>query len=180
MLGGLGFVLAALFSMASTIGLGGVFVVMAWVQVLEMRAANGRCRVPAALYAFTASVCVDLLVFIGIIIASCNSVAISRNFPDLLDYKLFGVILVDAVWFFSLVVSFCFLIVSIVLVRRESGPGIRIMKIGSRILFITSLLGLIGIIAWLPGAPWYQSTVLSPQTVYAAVQRDNPMPQYYS
>lgn len=149
MLGGLGFVLAALFSTVSTIGLGGVFVAIAWVKVLEMRTASAQWSIPVALYALSASVLVDPIgVFVDL-----------RFFPlDLLPSReMFGIFLFYVVWSLTLIVSFSFLIACMVLVRRESGPGIRVMQIGSRVLFFTSLLGLIGIIVWLPGAPWYQS-----------------------
>jgi hypothetical protein len=167
MLGGLGFALAALFSTVSTVGLGGVFVGLAWAQVVEMRAASAHWRTPVALYTFTAAVLVDIIGFIAVAVI-----------PLRLRYReIIGVALFRVVWSSSLMVSFIFLIACMVLVRRESGPGIRIMRIGAKILLVTSLLGLIGIIAWLPGAPWYRSTVYSPQTVNAAVQRDSSVSQ---
>jgi hypothetical protein len=52
---------------------------------------------------------------------------------------------------FAIAGSFASLLVTLVLVRQNSGPGTRVVTIGSKILLVLALLGFVGIIVGLPG-----------------------------
>jgi hypothetical protein len=127
----------------STIGLGAVFIFLGWVFVVVNGATNRRWRIPAALYALSAAVGIELT---GLIVLS--------HLPYYMtDQEILGFKLVSFVWSCFLIVSFGLVLLSVVLARRESGPASLILRSASIILSFVGALGFVGIILGLPGMP---------------------------
>jgi len=144
---GLAVGLPELFIAVVSIFVGVPTVLIAWVDIINERVTANNWRIPTALHAFTASVLMYL--------ASLFS---SRIIPsELLHDSTAGVRSVQYVMACFIICGFIFLIISMVLVRRNSGPGTRVLKIGSKVLVVIALLGFIGIIGCLPQAPWNQN-----------------------
>ena len=138
------FGLPEIFVAVFSILIGGVFVAMAWKDVVRVYVTTANCRPPTALYAFTTSVFMYLM--------SLGSFVLIPD--DILYYRHFaGLQISDCVLSLFVACGFLFLIISIVLVRRNSEPGTRMVAIGSKALFVISLLGFIGIIAGLLAKP---------------------------
>jgi hypothetical protein len=110
---GLNFAIPAEFVSFSTIGLGTLFVLRALFIVLFDRIKGKQWRGPTALIPFTASVGVA---FIGL-------VALEHIPYELLDSKILSLNLVSFVWSCFLIGSLAFVLLSVVLLRWDSGPA---------------------------------------------------------
>jgi len=130
---GLNFAIPAEFISFSTIGLGTLFVLRALFIVLSDRIKGRQWRVPIALIPFTASVGVA---FIGL-------VALKHIPYEQLDSKILGWNLVSFVWSCFLIGSLAFVLLSVVLVRWDSGPAKHIVQMGSITLLVVAVLGFI-------------------------------------
>lgn len=122
--------------MAGTALFGGMFVMAAWLDVVRKRATTADWRIPTSLYPFTVSVILHPIAFIWL-----------SSLPDGHQH----VILTNSVMLFAIAGSFASLLVTMVLVRQNSGPGTGIVAIGSKILLVLALVGFVGIIVGLPG-----------------------------
>lgn len=132
----------AFFMTLWTIYLGGASVLLVSGIVLYKRW-EGRCKViPLALYMLSVAVCVAL---IG---ESLGDVPY-----DIRNKVVLGTSLQAAAEITYLVVSFIFLILSLVYLRGYRGPGRRILQIGSTVLVVIQCLGFIAIVLGLPGMP---------------------------
>ena len=132
----------AFFMTLWTIYLGGASVLLASGIVLYKRW-EGSCKViPLALYMLSVAVCVAL---IG---ESLGDVPY-----DIRNKVVLGTSLQAAAEITYLVVSFIFLILSLVYLRGYRGPGRRILQIGSTVLVVIQCLGFIAIVLGLPGMP---------------------------
>jgi hypothetical protein len=140
---GFNFGIPAMFITMLTIVMGGLFVLVAWTNALTERIANGHWSIPTALYAFTASVGLEL----------AGHVVLSDIPYGMTDREVLGVSLVALIWSCFLLASFILLLVSMALVRRNSEPGKRIVQAGSKVLLVIAILGFIGIVMGLPGMP---------------------------
>jgi hypothetical protein len=134
---GFDFGIPALFVTVGTIGLGGPFVLMAWADTARALATKDVRKVPPALYAFTASVCTDVL---GLVVLSVIPF-------DLRNQHIWGARLAPCVYSLFIISSFVFVIISLVLVRRDSGAVKDFVQNGSRALFALDLLGFIWFVA---------------------------------
>jgi len=115
---------------------GSVFALIAWLNVISGWGTTGRRRVPAALWALTASVCLDLVAYPVL-------TAIPERWQD---YEILGAGLVKVAWVLLLTAAFACVIGSMVLLRRYSGPGEGTLRAGSRGLFVVYVLGLSSIV----------------------------------
>jgi hypothetical protein len=129
--------LPAMFITLFTIGLGGLFGLLAWTSVSRERITLARRKIPAALHAFTASVGVELmgLIFLWTI----------PN--DATDHEIFGTNLVSFIWCCFLIAGFVLLLLSMVLVRVNGGDRDGFVKAGSTALFVIAVLGFIWFIS---------------------------------
>jgi hypothetical protein len=116
--------------------LGFIFLLITWPDVASVQVISPHKRIPTALYAFTASVLLDM---IGVV---CGF-TISHDLPD--DRP--GMWLKGYVLPLLLVGAFVFLIISMVFVSRDSWLGKKDLEVGSKALFVIAMLGLIWFIA---------------------------------
>jgi hypothetical protein len=131
--GGFAFFFPALFVTVGTIGLGSLFASMAWAGIVRASATTEHWRIPAALYAFTSAVFLDLI-----------GLAVLWLIPsDLLNYEVIGAPLSHLVWSLFLVASFVFVTISMVLARKNVEPAKDAVKSGSRALFVIDVLGFV-------------------------------------
>jgi len=140
---GLYFAIPAEFVSFSTIGLGTLFVLRALFIVFSRRIKGKQWRVHIALIPFTASVGVA---FVGL-------VALKHIPYDLQDSKILGWNLVSFVWSCFLVGSSALVLLSLVLVRRDSGPTRHTVQTGSIVLLTVDVLGFLLFILAQPGMP---------------------------
>jgi len=130
---GFNFGIPASFITVCTIGLGGLFVLIAWAKVIHEQVASGRRSVPLSLYTFTVSVLLDLLAL----------VVLSAIPFDLRNREILGVLFPQCVWSLFLIASCVLLIITVARVRKDSGPGRGSVQAGSTIVLVTSVLGFI-------------------------------------
>jgi hypothetical protein len=134
---GFNFGVPATFVTYLTIGLGTLFVLRALFIIIRDRIKGKQWRVPAALIPFTASVGIE---FIG-------TVVLSRIPYHLLQSRILGWNLVSFVWSSFLIGSFAFVLLSVVLVRWDSGPAKHTVQMGSTTLLVVAVLGFIWYVA---------------------------------
>jgi len=127
MLGLMGAALLRVLIFGWTFLLGGLFLLLAWANVLAERATNGRWYIPKALFAFTVAVFLNILGYI------C--------FYDS-RFNLLNILLCSLLMMTSLV----FAIISMVLVRRDPFRGTGIVRIGSGALILFESLGFLSCI----------------------------------
>jgi hypothetical protein len=140
---GLNFGIPVYFMTLWTTDFGVVMSLLAWVIVLY-KYWKGHCKIiPLALYMFTVAVCVDLV----------GSHVLSVVPYDIRNRVVLGTSLQSAAETAYLVVSFIFLILSLVCLRGYRGPGRRILQVGSVVLVVIQSLGFISIVLTLPGMP---------------------------
>jgi hypothetical protein len=128
---------AASFLMVGCGALGGIFVVWAWADVVDSKwRANKKWNIPTALYPFTISIVLDWVAFTYL-----DSAAV-RHVPEEQ---------VTVFLFLFVFANFAFLFVTAVMVRRNSGPGTRLIAVGSKILVVVSIVCLVVMILGIPG-----------------------------
>lgn len=129
--------LASSLLMLSTAVVGGMFVLWAWVDVVvsRWRTKNG-WKIPTALYPFSILVVWDSTAF-----AYLGSAAV-RQLPAQES---------EALCLFLVVASFVFLLAAAIIVRRNSGPGKRLVAVGSKILVVISIVCFVIMILGIPG-----------------------------
>jgi hypothetical protein len=116
-----------------TISVGGCFALAAWTMTGDESGDACPRKIPMSLLAFTASVSTDLVGF-----------AIVVALHLMKDSFLYGVSLEQPVWQTALVLSFMLLLVGMVLLRRDASSAVRrVVKIGSIVVLIVNLLGLV-------------------------------------
>jgi hypothetical protein len=123
---GLGLLREFLFGLA--LFLGGLFLLLAWANVLLERITNGHWYIPKALFAFTAAVLLNILGY------SC--------LYYWYQYSLLSIIVCSL----PMIASFVFVIVSMVLVRQDPYRGTGIVQIGSWALIALESLGFLSCI----------------------------------
>jgi hypothetical protein len=129
---GLSFSVPVLIMALCTVALGGLCVAMAWVEVIHERVGNASWRIPNALHALTAAVFLDAI--------ELDSGWSSPG--DLLHVS-------DYVCVLLVVVSFVFVVISVVLGAKGSDPGTRIVKTVSKALVVIDAFCLMLMIAGL-------------------------------
>jgi hypothetical protein len=140
---GLNFGIPVYFMTLWTIDFGRVMSFLAWAIVLYKYWKDRRKIIPIALYMFTAAVCVALVGY-----------HVAWELPyDIRNKVVLGTSLQSAAKTAYLVVSFTFLILSLVCLRGYRGPGRRILQIGSIVLIVIQCLGFIVIVLTLPRMP---------------------------
>jgi hypothetical protein len=118
-----------------TIGLGGVFALIAWQNVFSEWRKTGRWSTSAAMHTFSAAVYLPLICYL--LLASTS--------PLLQDRYLRNIPFAAIAQLSVLVTSFVLVIFSLVLLRWDSSRGRGAILTGSRALFGIDVLGFIGI-----------------------------------
>lgn len=122
--------------MLSTLVIGGMFVPSSWLEVIESkRSADGSSKIPTALYPSSMLVAWDLIAFIYL------------DSDAVMQLHVWRVV----IWLSVLTISLCFLASTRFLVRRNSGPGTRMVSLGSKILVMISIPCVLLMILGLPG-----------------------------
>jgi hypothetical protein len=116
-----------------TASVGGLFLLMAWTSVLLDFMKNARRGIPMSVYLFTGGVFLELT---WIVMMKTQSFYLQVHF-------LLGMEMATVLWWGLTVSSLALLIISIILVRREAGPGRLATKIGSGTLVAGFALALI-------------------------------------
>jgi len=134
MLRGLDYAVPAIFVSVCTIGLGGLFLIVAWcVAISDNSKEIGLYRYPSALYIYTASVFSDLL---GMFVLSVM--------PDEWEqYYILGTRLRLCIYTIFMLISFVLVFVSLILLRRRNGRVRGVLMIGSIVLLAVNVLGLV-------------------------------------
>jgi hypothetical protein len=135
---GLRFAFPAIVTTLSTIYVGGLCLLIAWLRVGFDSEYKGYRRIPASLLVFTASVCANLAGWCVIKAFSNDSGA--NNFGD---REVFGIALKQCIWSLFLTISFICLLACMVVARRESYLGKRVLQFGTVVLLIVNVLCLI-------------------------------------
>ena len=119
-----------------TISLGALFALFAWGKtVFDPKESGVYSEFSSVLYAFTASVLSEIIGIIFIV-----------AMPDSLDlFSVMGVRLRLFVYIVFLALGFVFVLVSLMLTKGKMGPIVRLLRIGSIVLVIVNVLGIIGI-----------------------------------
>ena len=120
----------------ATMFIGSVFVLMAWARVLFERNRFGHWSIPAGLYAFTASVCMEPL----------WQVVNDHISSYMQDYYVLGTTLARLITFCFLFIGFALLLISMAALRNDSGPTKNMVMTGTIFLISVYVLGFIGII----------------------------------
>jgi hypothetical protein len=121
------FYVPALFTTLVTIGLGGLFLVAAWAQVLIEPPPEDPRQIETGLLAYTAAILMAALAIPAVYGVGDGQKAL--------------------VWMFFLLVSYACMITSAVFVRKNFGPSKQIIKIGSIVLIVIDFLGILGILS---------------------------------
>lgn len=126
-----------------TVGLGGLFTLVAWKEIVCDWHKSSRWDVSAAVHAFSAAV---YLIPLDVLFLKLTS--------SVLDERYFHAIpLAAIVDLFVVAASFILVTTSMVLVRRNSRPGNRAVRMGSMVLFVVDAVGCIGVIMGLRAGP---------------------------
>jgi hypothetical protein len=133
MLTGLGIGIGAELITWATVLIGGIFAVLAWIRVLIERVRHRRWDIPMALYAFAASVCLEPLWQV-----------VNWGLPyDMRDDQVLGTRFPRLGCFCFLFIGFGLLLVSMAIMRKDSGPVKTIVKAGTVTLTIFYVLGFV-------------------------------------
>jgi hypothetical protein len=122
---GLYFYVSGMFISVLTVALGGLFLVIGWAKVL-IAPDSERGKTAISLSILTLAVLLDIIALSVVLLV-----------PNDIKYP---------VWLVFLIASFTSVIISTILVRRESGPEKGIVKVGSIALCVVNVLGFIGLI----------------------------------
>jgi hypothetical protein len=137
------FGIPAVFMTFSTIGLGGVFVLLAWFKIIKGMIYNRHAQVSTALYTFTAAVGLQLVA-----VEALPAVPYGIQ-----DRVVMGVQAQKLIGSSFLAASFVLLLVCMVLARRDGGRVGDIVQIGAALLIAVFIIGFSLIILSLPGMP---------------------------
>jgi hypothetical protein len=136
MMEGFDLLIAFVFLTFCGVTVGSVFALVAWLRVISEWGITGRRNVPAALWALTASVCLDLVAY-----------PVVLKVPERWqDHQFLGAGLVKVLWLCFLIAGFGCVIATLQLLRRYSGPGEGTLRTGSRVLLIVYVAGLSSIV----------------------------------
>jgi tellurite resistance protein TehA-like permease len=119
-----------------TIGLGGLFALIAWRDVVYDRRRTTHWKASTALHTFSASVYLPLIGYVFLAVTS----------PSLQERYIQGIPLAAVLYLGVLAASFILVIISLLFVQRDSGSVRGVVLTGSRILFVVDALGSIGIV----------------------------------
>jgi hypothetical protein len=129
-MGGLAFGIPARLISLSSILFGGASLLASLLDVIRQGGGGIYRRIPMALYTLTAAVAFDMALLNWLGSPPSESLFIqSKAFPSLL-----------IAW------SSAFLIVTVILLRAKSGPGVGPLRIGAKVLLVIAVLGVIWII----------------------------------
>ena len=134
---GFSFFFPAAFVTIATIGIGSLFVLMAWADIIGASPTTKHKKIPAALYALMSAVFLDL-------IGLCSLWLIPS---DQVNHEVAGVPLSHLVWSLFLWSSFVSVIISMVLAGRSGEHAKGAVQNGARALFIVDLLGFVWFVA---------------------------------
>jgi len=122
--------------MISTVVIGGIFVLWSWVDVVgDNWSTKKGWKIPTALYPFSMLVVWNSIAFM--FLGSATMRRISGGQDAALCLILAGT-------------GFAFLWATRVLVRRNSGPGTKLVALGSKILVVTSTVCFVFMILGIP------------------------------
>ncbi len=116
-----------------TAAIGAPFVAMVWFGIAFEPPNHWQWKMPTALYTFAVASFIDLIAYI-----------LFLNFPAVVPG--FGAVPLDLplrMWIFLMIVGFVFLLITALFLFRFSGPGKRVLMVGSGILFTVNLIGFI-------------------------------------
>jgi len=134
---GFDFGIPALFIAISSTLVGGAFLIAALLDVVRQGGSRVGWNMPTAFYVLTSVVLMDMLALACLWAGPTDLLYSQSNYGS----PIF------------LGASFLFIITTVILVRKRSGPGTGIIRAGSKALLIIAVLGFIGIILALPGMP---------------------------
>jgi len=117
----------ALFVTQFTIALGTPFLMWAWGEVIHERITKARWKIPTAVYLLTIAVLLDA-------VGEDSLHAPPNSWLDSPSNHI-------CLWL--MIGSFSALCLSLVLARKNSGPGVLAVRIGSCVLLVISVLGFI-------------------------------------
>jgi hypothetical protein len=120
------FLIPALFVTACSALVGGIFTLLAWIAFACDPDNKRRWRIPLAIYTLAASSFLDWIGYF--LLPSVPSVSVAS---------------LDRLWSFVLVSGFVFVLVSLFLAIRYSGPARGTLLVGSVVLFLVNALGYI-------------------------------------
>jgi hypothetical protein len=126
-----------------TIGLGGLFALIAWRDVVYDWRRTTHWKVSTALHTFSASVYLPLIGYLLLAVTS----------PSSQERYIQGMPLAAVLYLGVLAASFILVIVSMLFVQRDLGPAKGVVLTGSRVLFVVDMLGFIGIVMGLRVMP---------------------------
>jgi hypothetical protein len=135
-LNGFVFGFAAVVLMGSTTVVGGAFVVGIWLDMFRERFSRREWRIPTSLYPFTISVAVHPIAL------TCLGLVSDAHRPAMLT---------ASIMLATVALSFALLLLTMIRLHRKSGPGTRAIAVGSKVLLVITVVGLIGIALGLPG-----------------------------
>jgi hypothetical protein len=140
----LSFYVPAMFVTVGSMVIGGLFVLVAWTNVINDPTMKRNLEPQKGVYAFTASVALDVI-----------TIPIVRALPYEWEHDtVLGIPYIECIWSLLLIAGIVCLVMSMVLVRGRSGPGLVAVKVGSKVLSAIVVIGLIGLVYLAPGMPW--------------------------
>jgi hypothetical protein len=125
------------FVTAATAFLGAPFLLIVWFGIAFEPPNHWQWKMPAALYAFAGATFSDSIGYL--LLLNCPSAW--YGLPQETTLRM--------IWVFTMIVGFVFVLVTCVLLLRYSGPGKRVLTVGSIILFVINLIGFMGYVAML-------------------------------
>jgi len=134
---GFNFAVPAIFVSYATILMGGIFVVTGWLSVIRAYAKEGRWEAPISLYAFTGSVCIEL---VGLIVLSYLPY-------DLASRKVYGWNSTSFVWSAFQIASVILALISLLLIKNNRSPARHTARMGAIVLLVIASLGLVWYLA---------------------------------
>lgn len=114
--------------------LGGLFALIGWIKIATDPRRTSDRKIPMALYAFSASVCMDIAVY---------AILWARRGSDMPQGMIWKIELSHFILSLGPIVSLLFLLISIFLVRRDSSSARGVVKAGSIVLFVVNVVGFI-------------------------------------
>jgi hypothetical protein len=129
----LDYLISGLFISLGSAIVGGFFSVIAWVGVVSNLPRGGRWKVPAVLYTYSAAAFLGFAAFVVFMALPSHTPGSEALSPD--AFLL--------CWLSFVVAGFVFVLISMLLAYRYSGPGRRFILVGSIVLIVVNGLGFV-------------------------------------
>jgi hypothetical protein len=122
--------------MLGTILFGGILILVAWIAAARNATSISEWKGPSALLPLTMSVALYLVLFVCLsVMPSTHRFAVVKSFLML----------------FTVIASVTSLLFSMLRLRWDSGPGTKLLSIGTKLLLVFTLICFVGIAIGLPG-----------------------------